>query len=202
MAVDDEIEELGSVQYSRWQAYPWKSELHVQRDRVLDHLHEILQGTQAQHDPHDMLGRALGIAALCMRRLIECALVTESFRTTNLRIFEVHRSTADGFREPFRSYTGGNFFANYDLRTRVQAARGPNHVADRLLHARIVAVLSASAFLQDGLLVASDLQFGSSLFHMTGAEFSAIVQAFLDDNVTLATDGVDPGTGKSHWTRS
>lgn len=200
MSVDADAGSHGQIRYGRWHAYPWKNELVVQRDRVVQHLDELATEAEVEHDPHAMLVRALGVAAFCMRRLIECALVTDLFVETGLSVHEI-RSTDGDFREPFHGDTGGNFFRNYDLTQRIRCEHRPKHIADKLLHARIVAVLSGSGFLEDGLLVASDHQFGTSLFHMTAAEFRAIVQAFLENEVRLATDEIDIASGRAKRSR-
>ena len=68
-----------------------------------------------------------------------------------------------------------------------------------MLHARVIAVLSSSAYLPDGLLIASDTQSKRSLFHFTPAEFAAILDTFLKDEVQFMSDGfVDVG---AHGTR-
>ncbi|MER8758123.1 hypothetical protein NKH69_20970 [Mesorhizobium sp. M0976] len=58
-----------------------------------------------------------------------------------------------------------------------------------MLHARVIGVLSSSAYLPDGLLIASDTQRKIGLFHFTTAEIGAIFDAFLTDEVRLSTDG-------------
>ena len=76
-----------------------------------------------------------------------------------------------------------------------------------MLHARVIGVLSGSAYLPDGLLIASDTQRRTELFHFTSEEIAAVFDAFLDDRVVYATDGyLDnaeiPGTDKVVATRA
>ena len=78
--VDEQIAEalrLGSVSSSRWQSYTWKNELAEQKRRICLHLDEVFAEADTEHNPYHMLERAIGVAALCMRRLIECRLVTD-----------------------------------------------------------------------------------------------------------------------------
>jgi hypothetical protein len=85
-------------------------------------------------------------------------------------------------------------FNNYDLKARHPQRRTPRVISDKMLHARVIGVLSASAYLPDGLLIASDTQSKTSLFHFTPFEIAAVLDAFLNDQVRIATDGyLDPG---------
>ena len=206
MSSHEEIEEMlrfGSVIYSDWAGYAWKNELHEQRDRVLRHISEIIDEEVTEHNPHHMLERAFSVAAFCMRRLIECHLVTDRFRGSHLPICEIARTPGEwpDSRDPFIRSTGGNFFDNFDMKTRVQVARKPKPIADKFLHARFIAVLSGSVYLPDGLLVASDHQARHSLFHMTSQEYNCIARAFLDDQIKSESDRIDIETGQVHAKR-
>ena len=81
-----ELSKLGMVSSSDWQSYTWKNELAEQKRRILQHLAEVIADTEIKHDPHHMLERAIGIATVCMRRLIECRLVTDRFRDSQLAV--------------------------------------------------------------------------------------------------------------------
>ena len=70
-----------------------------------------------------------------------------------------------------------------------------------MLHARVIGVLSASAYLPDGLLIASDTQSKTSLFHFTPFEIAAVLDAFLNDQVRIATDGYLDAGGNFQGTR-
>ena len=76
----DQARKLGSVSSSEWQSYTWKNELAEQRRRIILHLGEALAEADIEHNPYHMLERSVGVAAVCMRRLIECRLVTDRFR--------------------------------------------------------------------------------------------------------------------------
>ncbi len=194
--VDERIAEaikLGSISSSSWQAYTWKNELAEQKRRMCLHLDEILAEVETEHNPHHMLERAIGVAAVCMRRLIECRLVTDRFREARLDVHEVPARSDVEWRETFLSDTAAAIFDNYDLRVRTLEKRTPKFIADKILHARVIGVLSGSAYLPDGLLVASDTQRKVSLFHFTLAEIAAVLDAFLVDQVRVSTDGyADP----------
>ena len=92
------------------------------------------------------------------------------------------------WRETFVSDTAGAIFYNYDLRVRKIERRTPKFIADKMLHARVIGVLSASTYLPDGLLIASDTQRKISLSHFTPAEIAAVFDAFLKDQVRLSND--------------
>ncbi|MGK6313668.1 hypothetical protein [Neorhizobium sp. DT-125] len=193
---DEEIErriaearKLGSVASADWQSYTWKNELVEQKRRIVQHLAEALAEADTEHNPYHMLERAIGIAAVCMRRLIECRLVTDRFRETPLEVHEIHAKEDADWREPFVSRTASEVFNNYDLTARYPERRTPKVISDKMLHARVIGVLSGSAYLPDGLLVASDTQSKTQLFHFTPPEIASIFDAFLDDQIRYAADG-------------
>lgn len=193
----EEMRRLGSIASSEWQSYTWKNELARQRERVIQHLGEALTDAETQHDPHHMLERAIGVSAICMRRLIECRLVTDRFRDSALEVHEISTKADSEWREPFLNRTASELFNNYDLTRRQRATRTPKAISDRLLHARVIAVISTSAYLPDGLLIASDTQSKNQLFHFTLVEITSVFDAFLDDRVQQTFDGfADDGTGQ------
>lgn len=109
----DEARKLGSVSSSEWQSYTWKNELAEQRRRIILHLGEALAEADTEHNPYHMLERAVGVAAVCMRRLIECRLVTDRFRETPLEVHEIDVKIDAEWREPFVSRTASEIFNNY-----------------------------------------------------------------------------------------
>lgn len=189
------------VAYSSWAGYAWKNELHEQKDRVLQHLREILEDEATEHNPHHMLERAFSLAAFCMRRLIECHLVTDLFRGSKMQVFEIPRTTDIQRRYQFLRDTGGNISEYYDMHKRCREMRYPKYISDKFLHARTIAVVSGSPYLPNGLLVASDHQAKHSLFHMAPDEFDKIACAFLDDQIRSEMDEIDIETGKAHARR-
>ncbi|RAH96340.1 hypothetical protein DLJ53_32305 [Acuticoccus sediminis] len=185
----EQMRKMGSVSSSEWQAYTWKNELSEQKRRVGLHLDEALTDAETEHNPYHMLERAIGVAAVCMRRLIECRLVTDRFRDTALQVHEVLAKGDADWREPFVSRTASEIFNNYDLSARHAEKRIPKIISDKMLHARVIGVLSGNAFMPDGLLIASDTQSMTQLFHFTPPEIASIFDAFLDDQVRSSSDG-------------
>lgn len=197
--IDKEIEEVikqGAVKSSNWEAYTWKNELLKQRELVSKCLMEILSEAETEHNPLHTIELAIGVTALCMRRLIECRLVTDQFQNSKLKIYCVPRNSNHEWREPFICNTAGNIFRNYDLSRRVTDKQSPKWISDKLLHARVIAVNVGSSYLPDGLLVASDKQRKNNLFHFSPAEFSELLNNFLDDKVLSTTDGFEKIDGK------
>lgn len=197
-----EMRRLGTVTYANWTEYTWKNELTTHASRAIEHLSEIVQETECDYSPNQMLERALSLAAFSMRRLIECRLVTDKLRDETFTVCEIRRlGSSTTYREPFKSHTGGNFFENFDMKCRHKATVGPKAFADRIIHARIIAVLAGSVYLPDGFLIASDHQMGTALFHLTPSEFISIVDKFLNDQIALHSDRLDPETGKTYAER-
>lgn len=197
----EQMRKLGSVSSSEWQAYTWKNELAEQKRRIGLHLDEALTDTETEHNPYHMLERAVGVAAVCMRRLIECRLVTDRFRDTALEVHEVLAKADADWREPFVSRTASEIFNNYDLTARRAEKRIPKVISDKMLHARVIGVLSGNAFMPDGLLIASDTQSKTQLFHFTPPEIAWIFDAFLDDQVRSSSDGYLDKDGDFKGTR-
>lgn len=197
----EQMRQLGSVRSSEWQAYTWKNELAEQKRRIGLHLDEALTDAETEHNPYHMLERAIGLAAVCMRRLIECRLVTDRFRETALQVHEVHAKADTDWREPFISQTASEIFNNYDLTARRAEKRIPKVISDKMLHARVIGVLSGNAYMPDGLLIASDTQSKTQLFHFTPPEIVSILDAFLDDQVRSSSDGYLDEDGDFKGTR-
>lgn len=197
----EQMRKLGSVSSSDWQAYTWKNELAEQKRRIDLHLGEALSDAETEHSPYHMLERAIGVAAVCMRRLIECRLVTDRFRDTALEVHEVLAKADVDWREPFVSRTASEIFNNYDLTARHAEKRTPKVISDKMLHARVIGVLSGNVFMLDGLLIASDTQSKTQLFHFTPPEIASIFDAFLDDQVQSSTDGYLDKDGDFKGTR-
>lgn len=184
-----EMARLGSVSASDWQSYTWKNELAEQKLRISQNLTEALLDAETEHNPYHMLERAIGVASVCMRRLIECRLVTDRFRDSQLEVHEIYASADTEWREPFVSRTASEIFNNYNLKSRHLRRRAPKIISDKMLHARVIGVLSKSEYLPDGLLIASDTQSKTQLFHFTPAEIDAVFDSFLNDVVRHAADG-------------
>jgi hypothetical protein len=189
-----EMMKMGCVSSSEWQSYTWKNELAEQKRRIGLLLEEALTDAETEHNPYHMLERAIGVASVCMRRLLECRLVTDKFSDSQLEVHEIYAKADAEWREPFVSRMAGQIFNNYDLKARHPQRRTPKVISDKMLHARVIGVLSASAYLPDGLLIASDKQSKTSLFHFTPFEIASVLDAFLNDEVRTTSDGyLDPG---------
>ncbi|MCK0754341.1 hypothetical protein [Chromohalobacter japonicus] len=202
-SVDEQITEMrkmGWVSSSTWQAYTWKNELAEQKRRISMHLDEVLADSVTEHDSHHMLERAIGVASVCMRRLIECRLVTDKFRDSQLEVHEIHAKANVEWREPFPSKTAESIFNNYDLTARDRERRSPKFIADKMLHARVIGVLSESVYLPDGILISSDTQRKTRLFHFTPVEFAGLFDVFLNDRVTRSSEGYIDADGNFHGT--
>jgi hypothetical protein len=166
-----EMMKMGCVSSSDWQSYTWKNELAEQKRRIGLLLEEALSDAETEHNPYHMLERAIGVASVCMRRLLECRLVTDPFRDSQLDVHEICAKADTEWREPFVSRMASEIFNNYDLKARHPQRHTPRVISDKMLHARVIGVLSASAYLPNGLLIASDTQSKTSLFHFTPFEF-------------------------------
>jgi hypothetical protein len=202
--IDERVAEsfkLGSVTSSDWQSYTWKNELAEQKQRIGLSLSEALAEADTEHNPIHMLEREIGVASVCMRRLIERRLVTDRFRDSQLEVHEIHARADAEWREPFVSRMASEIFNNYDLKSRYPKRRTPKVISDKLLHARVIGVLSGSVYLPDGLLIASDTQSKTHLFHFTPSEIAAVFDAFLNDEVRYSSDGYLDEDGTVQGTR-
>ncbi|AQS92456.1 hypothetical protein A0U94_14915 (plasmid) [Gluconobacter albidus] len=203
----NEARKLGRVSSSEWQSYTWKNELAEQRRRIIMHLGEAFAEVETDNNSYHMLEKAVGLAAICMRRLIECRLVTDHFCATPLEVHEIMRKKDAKWREPFVSRTASEIFNNYDMTGRQLGRKMPKTISDKMLHARVIGVLCGSTYLPDGLLIASDTQSKKQLFHFSPREITSIFDAFLEDEVRqtydgyLDQDGQFSGTGKVFATR-
>lgn len=196
-AATAEASKLGVVSSTEWQSYTWKNELAEQKRRILQHVTEAITDAHTEHNPYHMLERAIGVAAVCMRRLLECRLLTDGFRDSRLGVHNIRVKTGVEWREPFVSRMASEIFNNYDLKARYPERRTPKTISDKMLHARVIGVLSGSAYLPDGLLIASDTQRMTELYHFTCEEIAELFDAFLNDRVTRTSDGyLDDGEAR------
>ena len=193
---------LGCINFEKWVGYTWKNELLTQKSRVTFHLEEIFDEAELEYNPLHMLERAFCISAFCMRRMIECRLVTDQFSNSLLPIYEIPRQANTEYREHFKSFTGGNFFEKYNFKRRDRVIRSPKYLSNRFLHASVLATISKSDYLPNGLLIASDFQASKCVFHMSIDEFNSIAEAFLADTVFDSVDGIDSETGETYAKRN
>lgn len=82
-----------TIVWGRWEAYPWKNELAVQSERVTIHFNEILSDSfEGQHNPFDMLDRAIVLSGFAVRRMIEKRLVTDRLAKAKIPVRTFTRS--------------------------------------------------------------------------------------------------------------
>jgi hypothetical protein len=184
------------ISYGPWQAYPWKAELALQRERVTIHFAEMLQEDfTGSHNPLDMLERALVLAAFAMRRMFEKRLVTDKLAAViaDIRTF---KSRGENFRQPYVGYGGGQAFRNYDLQDAGIQRLKLNDLANEIIHSSQLMVVENEPRIPTGLLVASDWNLKNRLLHLTIDEFMAVSEQLLDDTVRAASESWDWETGK------
>jgi hypothetical protein len=185
------------ISYFRWQSYPWKNELALQSKRVIIHFAEILlDDFDGEHNPMDMLDRAIILAAFAMRRMFEKRLVTDKLAGEKIpvRIFE--RSNSGDFRSPFIGNSGGRAFLNYEFTESKTKYLKISEMANEIIHSSQMMFVHGEEIIPDGLLIASDFNLKNRLLHFTIEAFSGIIQRVLDDRVFSETDQWDSKTGK------
>ncbi|MGE8131133.1 hypothetical protein ACQKQD_29545 [Methylobacterium sp. NPDC080182] len=131
-----------------------------------------------------------------MRRLIECLLVTDKFRGSQISAHEIAYISDKEWREPFASETAESLSGNYDFTTRILRNHSPKTMADKILHAPVIAVIIDSSEIPDCVLIASDMQRKSSLFQFMKDEISDLFDKFLDDEVRIQIDSWCDENGK------
>jgi len=185
-----------TISYSDWQSYAWKNELRVQLDRVLVHCGEIINNKVAgDHNPLDMLERALALAAFSIRRLIEKRLVTDLFASRKLRVRTFSVVGNNLFRTPFLRESGGDLYNNYQLKEPAFVEMKPKWIGDEIIHSSQLMTIYGDAGIADGLLIASDHRMKKRILHFPLAEFADFANAALSDLVGIATDQrIDDGT--------
>ena len=105
------------ISYFRWQSYPWKNELALQSERVIVHFAEmLLDDFDGEHNPMDMLDRAMVLAAFAMRRMFEKRLVTDKLVEAKIPVKIFERLCPSDFRPPYLGSSGGMAFSNYKFK--------------------------------------------------------------------------------------
>ena len=99
-----------------------------QKRRILRHITEAITDAHTEHNPYHMLVRAIGVAAVCTRRLLECRLVTDRFRDFQLDVHRIRVKQGIEWREPFVSRMASEIFNNYDLKERYLERRTPKKI--------------------------------------------------------------------------
>jgi hypothetical protein len=194
-----------STTWGRWESYPWKNELATQSERVAIHFHEILSDSfEGNHNPFDMMDRAIVLSAFVIRRLIEKRLVTDRLSEAQIQVRSFARSRDGNFQEPFH-YSAGVSSAlryNYNMEEEITISIKYTDLANEIIHASQIMVIYDEPTISNGLLIASDWRLKDRILHMTIDEFQSFVRAVLDDRVRSFQDFRDEKTGKAGSIRS
>jgi hypothetical protein len=188
--------------WGRWESYPWKNELATQSERVTVHFDEILSDSfEGEHRPFDMLDRAIVLSAFAVRRLIEKRLVTDRIAEAKIKVRTFARSHVGNFKAPFH-YESGVYPLrnNYDLEKEIAVSFSYTELANEIIHASQIMIVSEEPKISEGLLIASDWRLKDRILHMTIDEFQSFVRAVLDDRVRATSDSIDDA-GKIHSKR-
>lgn len=181
----------------RWQDYPWKNELALQVERAIAHGREVIdEDFDGDHSPLDMLERAIVLAGFCIRRMIEKRLVTDAFAESKRAVRSFSARSAESFRPPFRSSSGGMAFNNYAFDTPTILEMTAGELANEIIHSSQLMVLDREEFAADGFLIASDWHLSKRVLHLSFDEFTAFAASVLDDRVYFTSDQWDPETGR------
>lgn len=185
------------ISSTRWQDYPWKNELALQAERAIAHGREVIdEDFGGDHSPLDMLERALVLAGFCIRRMIEKRLVTDTFAESKRAVRSFPARSAEAFRPPFRSSSGGMAFNNYAFDAPAILEMTAGELANEIIHSSQLMVLDGEDFAADGFLIASDWHLKKRVLHLPFDEFAAFAASVLDDRVYFTSDQWDPETGR------
>jgi hypothetical protein len=188
------------IAWGHWQSYPWKNELVTQSERVTAHFHEILSDSfEGEHNPFDMMDRAIVLSAFVIRRLIEKRLVTDRLSEAQIQVRSFPRTRDGNFQEPFH-YSAGVSSAlrdNYNLDQELTISMRYWDLANEIIHASQIMVIYDEITVSKGLLIASDWRLKDRILHLTIDEFQSFVRAVLDDRVRSFHDYRDEKTDKA-----
>ncbi len=185
-----------AITSNRWEAYPWKNELKVQLDRAILHGGEVIDAEfEGEHNPIDMMERAIVLAAFAVRRMVEKRFVSDAFARTKLAIRSFKARDGEHFRPPFHGQAGGRVCSNYDFLAPQMIAIKLGELANEIIHSSQLMVLDNESFAADGFLIASDWHMRRRLLHLSFDEFGDFGRSVLDDCIASASDSWDPETG-------
>lgn len=185
---------LGTITYGSWEEYPWKNELVEQAKRISIHVNEIIQDKETDHNPIEMLQRALPLAAFCMRRMIECKLITSELKGSNSHVTIVKKVEGQITFDPLYIQPASRVFEDFDMQHPKKQSLSTTKIVDYMLHARILAVISGSSILPDGIIISSDKQMRHCLMHFTTNEFEEFCCKFRNDVIRVYVDELNPNT--------
>ena len=193
---------VGNIIFKEWESYPWKNELSCQSERAVIHFNEVFsEDFEREHEPLDMLDRAIVLAGFSVRRLIERKLVTDRLAKTKISVRSFVTKPDVEFRTPFHSLMGGDYLIhNVDWEKQEPISLSYNELANEIIHSSQIMVCAKNQKMEAGLLIASDWNVKRRLLHLTIDEFTSYVRAVLDDRVTSMMDFRDEA-GKAHSRR-
>src|ERR1700761_3430108 len=166
-------------------------------ERAIMHGREVADDEfKGEHNPLDMMERAIVLAAFAIRRMVEKKLVTDTFAASKTEIRSFKAVPPDRFRPPFQGQSGGQAFSNYDFTTPQMIEMTPGELANEVIHSSQLMVVHGELFAADGFLIASDWHLRRRVLPLTFAEFKNFVRAVVDDRVAMMSDQWDPDTGK------
>lgn len=190
------------ISYNGWEAYPWKNELQLQMERAIAHGLEVVdEDFQGDHNPLDMMERAIVLSAFAIRRMVEKKLVTDKLAAFKFDVRSFRAVAAPDFRPPFHGQAGGRAFSNYDFSRPATIKMAPGELANEIIHSSQLMVLDGEQFASDGFMIASDWNLSRRVLHLSFEEFEAFARLVLDDRVAFTSDQWDPETNKVHSAR-
>jgi hypothetical protein len=190
------------ISYGTWQVYPWKNELATQSERVAIHYSELSDDDfKGEHNPLDMLDRAIVLSGFAIRRMFEKRLVTDKLRKVEIDVRTFSTKHQETFRSPYVSDSGGMAFQNYNFEVAEMKPLKIADLASEIIHASQLMFVDKERMISTGLLVASDWHLRHRLLHITIDEFTAVVKLVLDDFVRSTRDEWDHEKGTVRATR-
>jgi hypothetical protein len=179
---------VGNIIFKEWESYPWKNELSCRSEQVVIHFNEVFsEDFEGEHEPLDMLDRAIVLAGFSVRRLIERKLVTDRLAKTKISVRSFVTKPDVEFRIPFHSLMGGDYLIhNVDCEKQEPISLSYNDLANQIIHSSPIMVCAKNQKMD--LLIASDWNVKTRLLHLTIDEVTSFVRAVLDDRVTSMTD--------------
>jgi hypothetical protein len=190
------------ISYGTWQVYPWKNELATQSERVAIHYSELSDDDfKGEHNPLDMLDRAIVLSGFAIRRMFEKQLVTDKLRQVEIAVRTFPTKGLEGFRPPYVGESGGMAFQNYNFDVAEMKLLKIADLANEIIHASQLMFVDKEQTISTGLLIASDWHLRHRLLHITINEFTAVAKRVLDDQVRATRDEWDYENGTVRATR-
>ncbi|MCD2173975.1 hypothetical protein [Rhizobium sp. C4] len=189
----------GIIGSGTWQTYTWKNDLHLQSSRVAVSFAEYMdEEYSGAHVPFHMLERAFVLCGFIMRRMMETRVVTDKLREREIEVRCLAKAADEPFFKPWVSNTGPREFRQYAMEAPELVKMTIREFGNEIIHASQLAIAYDFEQFDDGILIASDWHYKKRLLHVTPAEFQAIVDLVLNDEITSMRDAYDgdPADGK------